>query len=135
MITSTGNPRIRSVAALMKKPKARREEKCFIVEGPKMFAELPADMRREVYVSESFLSQKQKGTFFFMDRTTAHRHEQHGKENRCQLKPSAVYPALFSHCLPPIHVPFARQNNHILPAFSFSIIASIWEGCSARYLG
>lgn len=61
MITSTGNPRIRSVAALMKKPKARREEKCFIVEGPKMFAELPADMRREVYVSESFLSQKQKG--------------------------------------------------------------------------
>ena len=60
MITSTGNPRIRSVAALMKKAKARRESKCFIVEGPKMFAELPADRRREVYVSESFLREKNR---------------------------------------------------------------------------
>jgi len=58
MITSTGNTRIKSVSALVKKPKARREQKLFIVEGPKMFAELPKERLQEAYVSESFLKQQ-----------------------------------------------------------------------------
>lgn len=58
MITSTGNTRIKSVSVLVKKPKARREQKLFIVEGPKMFAELPKERLQEAYVSESFLKQQ-----------------------------------------------------------------------------
>ncbi|MCI7262315.1 MAG: RNA methyltransferase [Clostridium sp.] len=58
MITSTGNARIKAVSALAKKAKLRREQKLFLVEGPKMFAELPKERLREAYVSESFLSQQ-----------------------------------------------------------------------------
>ena len=58
MITSTGNARIKAVSALAKKAKLRREQKLFLVEGPKMFAELPKERLMEAYVSESFLSQQ-----------------------------------------------------------------------------
>lgn len=58
MITSTGNARIKAVSALVKKAKLRREQKLFIVEGPKMFAELPVSHLRETYVSESFIKQQ-----------------------------------------------------------------------------
>ena len=47
MITSTGNNRVRSVSALAKKAKIRREQGLFIVEGAKMFAELPKDRLKE----------------------------------------------------------------------------------------
>ena len=57
MITSTGNNRVRSVSALAKKAKIRREQGLFILEGAKMFAELPKDRLKETYVSESFLRQ------------------------------------------------------------------------------
>ena len=57
MIKSTGNARVREVSALVKKAKARREQRLFIVEGPKMFAELPKEKQREVYVSDVFLRQ------------------------------------------------------------------------------
>lgn len=58
MITSTGNARIKAVSALVKKAKLRKEQKLFIVEGPKMFAELPKSHLRETYVSESFIKQQ-----------------------------------------------------------------------------
>ncbi len=57
MITSTGNARVKAVASLAKKSKLRREQGVFLIEGPKMFGELPSEKRREVYVSESFLKQ------------------------------------------------------------------------------
>ena len=41
-----------------KESKARREQGVFLVEGPKMFGELPVERRREVYVSENFLRQQ-----------------------------------------------------------------------------
>lgn len=53
-----GNARVRAVTALAKKAKARREQGVFLVEGPKMFGELPVERRREVYVSENFLRQQ-----------------------------------------------------------------------------
>lgn len=55
MITSTTNNKVKRIAALGQKTKARREEDCFLVEGSKMFAEAPRSWIREVYVSESFL--------------------------------------------------------------------------------
>lgn len=57
MITSTGNSRVKAVSNLVKRSKARREQGLFIVEGAKMFRELPKDRLKEAYVSESFLRQ------------------------------------------------------------------------------
>lgn len=55
MITAATNSRIKRLISLNQKAKARRAEDAFVVEGLKMFLEAPADKRREVYVSESFL--------------------------------------------------------------------------------
>ena len=40
-ITSTSNSQVKNVIALMKKSKARMEQGLFVVEGIKMFQELP----------------------------------------------------------------------------------------------
>lgn len=55
MIVSTGNSRIRELAKLKKNAKYRAERNVFLVEGPKMFREIPETLVQEVYVSESFL--------------------------------------------------------------------------------
>ena len=55
MITSTSNQQVKNLIQLQKKGKARREQKCFIVEGIRMFAEIPAAWIQQIYVSESFL--------------------------------------------------------------------------------
>lgn len=54
MITSTSNRQMKQVSALLKKSKERREEQCFIVEGPKMVMEAPKQWLKAVYISESF---------------------------------------------------------------------------------
>lgn len=54
MITSTANKQVRELAQLIGKAKARREQKLFVVEGRKMFEEVPHDWVQAVYVSESF---------------------------------------------------------------------------------
>ncbi len=55
MITSTSNKQIKHIIQLQKKSRLRRQEDCFIVEGPRMVEETPEDMLQEIYVSESFL--------------------------------------------------------------------------------
>jgi len=55
MITSTANSRIRELVKLKKNPKARAERGVFLVEGPKMFREIPRALLREAYATESFL--------------------------------------------------------------------------------
>ncbi len=57
MITSTSNAAVKNVVNLCKKAKERIEQGLFIVEGPKMFAELPAERLKTAYVSESFVRQ------------------------------------------------------------------------------
>ena len=54
MITSTSNARIKRLVNLKKKRKLRDEESIFLVEGIRMFREVPLDKLKEVYVSESF---------------------------------------------------------------------------------
>lgn len=61
MITSTSNSQVKQVVALTKKAKARRESGLFLVEGEKMFSELPRERLDRVYVSESFLRQQGEG--------------------------------------------------------------------------
>ncbi|MCI8667713.1 MAG: RNA methyltransferase [Dorea sp.] len=53
-ITSTSNVKVKRLVSLKKKRKARDEEKVFLVEGIRMFREVPAESLKEVYVSESF---------------------------------------------------------------------------------
>lgn len=55
MITSTSNQQVKNLVQLQKKGKARREQKLFIVEGIRMFAEIPENWIQQIYVSESFL--------------------------------------------------------------------------------
>lgn len=55
-ITSTSNPQVKNVVALMKKSRARTEQGLFVVEGMKLFQELPAAWIAQVYVSEGFAS-------------------------------------------------------------------------------
>ncbi len=54
MITSGTNNKIKHIISLQKKPKLRKEEGVFIVEGIKMFLELEKKRIKEVYISESF---------------------------------------------------------------------------------
>ena len=55
MITSSSNPQIKRVTQLNTKARARRDEACFPAEGIRIFREIPAELRRQVYVSASFL--------------------------------------------------------------------------------
>ena len=55
MITSADNPQIRQIIRLNTKARARREAGCFAAEGFRIFRETPEALRRQVYVSESFL--------------------------------------------------------------------------------
>lgn len=58
MITSSSNAKVRYVQQLQKKAKLRREEGVFLVEGPKMYEELPLEWILSVFVSESFFNDK-----------------------------------------------------------------------------
>ena len=53
-ITSTSNAKVKRLVNLKKKRKARDEEKVFLVEGIRMFREVPQNILREIYVSETF---------------------------------------------------------------------------------
>lgn len=62
MITSRSNAKIRSLITLKKKSSERNEKGLFLVEGIKMFREIPQDLLVEVYASESFLKTDQGRT-------------------------------------------------------------------------
>lgn len=56
-ITSNTNPKIKQLITWQRKSKARMEQQIFIVEGIRMFREIPRKQLLEVYVSETFLQQ------------------------------------------------------------------------------
>ena len=58
MITSRSNPQVKRLLQLQKKRKARDEENVFVVEGLRMFVEMPKELVEKVYVSESFYNKK-----------------------------------------------------------------------------
>ena len=49
---------VKYVMQLNKKPRQRKKDGVFVVEGPKMFTELPAFLRMKTFVSESFLKEE-----------------------------------------------------------------------------
>lgn len=58
MITSSSNQQMKNITALMKKAKMRKEQGLFVVEGRKMYEEVPAEWLDKIYVSESFLREE-----------------------------------------------------------------------------
>lgn len=60
MITSTSNPQVKRLLQLQKKSKERNEEKVFVVEGLRMFAEVPRERVEKVYISESLYNKKKQ---------------------------------------------------------------------------
>ena len=58
MITSTSNPQVKRLLQLQKKGKARNEEKVFVVEGLRMFEEVPKERVEKVYISETLYNRK-----------------------------------------------------------------------------
>ena len=54
MITSTSNAQIKELAKLQKKSRLRDEKGIFLVEGPRMTEEIPAERIEKVYASDSF---------------------------------------------------------------------------------
>ena len=58
MITSTSNPQIKRLLQLQKKSKAREEENVFVVEGLRMFLEVPEERVEKVYISETLYNRK-----------------------------------------------------------------------------
>ena len=52
MITSSSNQQMKNITALMKKAKERKSQNLFVVEGRKMFEEVPPEWLSKGYVSE-----------------------------------------------------------------------------------
>lgn len=59
MITSSANPQMKNLAALMKKPRERKEQRAFPVEGTRMCSEIPEELLLKLYVSESYLEREE----------------------------------------------------------------------------
>lgn len=60
MITSSGNKKIKNLAALIKKSNARKKHNAYIIEGIRMFKELKKDEILDVFASESFEAENGK---------------------------------------------------------------------------
>ena len=60
MITSMSNAKVKRLVNLKKKKKLRDEEGVFLVEGIRMFREVPKDRLVEVYASEEFWNRERK---------------------------------------------------------------------------
>lgn len=62
MITSTNNPQVKELVQLQKKRKLRQEKNVFLVEGIRMFKEVPAERVEQIYASESFYRKHKEDT-------------------------------------------------------------------------
>lgn len=62
MITSSSNAQVKQMIQLNKKARERRKQDVFVVEGLRMFREVPKDRLVKTYVSESFLSDPEHET-------------------------------------------------------------------------
>lgn len=58
MITSTANPQVKNLIQLVKKAKVRNEQRLFVVEGIRMFREIPEGWLDRIYVSEHFMEEE-----------------------------------------------------------------------------
>lgn len=57
MITSTANAQIKNIIRLQKSSRVRREQQVFLVEGIRMFREIPAGLHKKTYVTQVWTEQ------------------------------------------------------------------------------
>ena len=60
MITSTGNDKIKNVIKCVKQSKERKKQGVFVVEGIRMFSEIPKDYHVESFVTQEFYDKHDK---------------------------------------------------------------------------
>lgn len=63
VITSASNEQIKKIIQLKEKAKARKKENAFVVEGIKMYREIPQESLISTYVSESFIKDNKEEIF------------------------------------------------------------------------
>ena len=83
MITSTSNAKIKRIVQLRKKKKARDAEGVFLVEGIRMFREIPEKLLQEIYISES--CEGKEGT------------EIRRRASACGIRPELVSDGVFAY--------------------------------------
>ena len=83
MIISTSNAKIKRIVQLRKKKKARDAEGVFLVEGIRMFREIPEKLLQEIYISESCEGKEGK--------------EIRRRASACGIRPELVSDGVFSH--------------------------------------
>ena len=58
IITSRNNPRIKEAVELVRSSDARRSSGLYIVEGPRMVDEIPRELTKEIFMSESYAARQ-----------------------------------------------------------------------------
>ncbi|MCI8668013.1 MAG: RNA methyltransferase [Lachnospiraceae bacterium] len=97
MISSINNSQIKNILALKNKAKVRREQGCFIVEGIRMFTEIPRDSLVKTYISESFVPEM-SGKNIIAPET-------------CEVVSDRVFQAMSDTVTPQGILAVVRQNN------------------------
>lgn len=59
MITSTANAKVKNIIKCKKSAKERKKQKVFLVEGLRMFLEIPKQLHLETYMTEDFYKENQ----------------------------------------------------------------------------
>ncbi len=60
MISSSSNPQIKEIIKLNKSARERKKKDCFVVEGLRMFSEVPEDQLVRVYATEQFYKEHRR---------------------------------------------------------------------------
>lgn len=60
MITSTGNDKIKNIIKCVKQSKERKKQGVFVVEGVRMFSEIPREFLSETFITEAFYEKYKK---------------------------------------------------------------------------
>ena len=57
MITSAANKKVKNIASLLSRSRERKKQGIFVVEGIKMFTEVPIDRLLEIYIEETLFKE------------------------------------------------------------------------------
>lgn len=106
MITSNSNEQIKNLIQLKEKSKARKNTGTFIVEGIKMFTEIPKEDFVKAYVSESFYEKNRKViTGYFKDNNI---------DEEIQLVSASVFKKISDTVTPQGILAIVRQKEYFL---------------------
>ncbi len=119
MISSISNPQIRLVRQLLRKPRSRKQESAFIVEGKKMFLEAPDDWIRKVYLSESLAASDSR----VMEKA---------RRSDWEVAADSVFDEMSDTCTPQgvlavLHTPGWKRENFLRPGGLYIILEDLQD--------